>query len=132
MNLKNIFYSIKDNDKYLRIDTKYDIDIYLGRDIDGSLSVVIIENGKMEKVNSSNFIKVILKERKDKKLALEFKLLDLKFENIFLVFCEDIIKNTENISKDIVISFCLKRWFFWKKMFSGTKKDFLAESKIKG
>lgn len=132
MDLRNIFYSIKVNDKHLRVETKYNIDIYLGRDIGGSLSLVIIEKGKMEKFNSSNSIKVTLRERKDKKLALEFKLLDLKFENIFLVFCEDIIKNTENISKDIVISFCLKRWLFWKKMFSGTKKDFLSESKIKG
>lgn len=132
MKVREIFEISESNNQYRRVECKYNVDISLGRDLKGNLSLVIIEKGEIQKVNSSEVINVYLRKRKDKKLILGFDLLDAQLENLFIWFCEDLIQATENISKEDAITFCIKRWNTWKKMFSKSKSEYLCESEIKG
>lgn len=132
MNLKSKFTKLTTVDKYQRVDATHNIDIYLGYNQNGQKSMVITEYSKIYPVKSSKAINVLLNKREDGKSALSFDLIDDIYENLFYVFCNDIVISSQNISKDKSIAFCLKRWTYWKSMFSKKKDDLLSELEIKG
>lgn len=117
---------------YQRIDSDYKVDIFLGYNDDGQMSMVITENGKEVPVRSSKFISVILKRREDGRLALSFNLLDNTYKSMFLIFCKDIIITCEKAGNEMAISNGLMRWKYWKEMFGKKKANILDKSEIKG
>lgn len=117
---------------YQRIDSDYRVNIYVGYNPNGQMSMVITENGKIEKVNSSKLIEVNLKKREDGKLALSFDLLDNAYESMFIVFCKDMILVCNQAGKEMAISNALIRWKYWKEMFGKSKSTILEKSEIKG
>ena len=52
---------------YQRIDKEYKVNIFIGYNPDGQMSMVITEKGKNEKVKSSKLIDVNLNKREDGK-----------------------------------------------------------------
>ena len=88
---------------YQRIDSDYKVDIFLGYNDEGQMSMVITENGRETPVKSSKFISVQLKRREDGKLALSFDLLDNTYKSMFLIFCKDIIITCEKAGSEMAI-----------------------------
>ena len=86
---------------YQRIDSDYKVDIFLGYNDEGQMSMVITENGRVTPVKSSKFISVQLKRREDGKLALSFDLRDNTYKSMFLIFCKDIIITCEKAGSEI-------------------------------
>lgn len=117
---------------YQRIDSDYKVDIFLGYNDEGQMSMVITENGRETPIKSSKFISVQLKRREDGKLALSFDLLDNTYKSMFLIFCKDIIITCEKAGSEMAISNGLMRWKYWKEMFGKKKTDVLDKSEIKG
>lgn len=117
---------------YQRIDSDYNINIFLGYNIDGNMSMVITENGMDAIVKSSKIINVSLNKRDDNKLALSFDLLDNSYISIFLIFCKDIIITCEKVGRDKAIANALIRWKYWIEMFGRCKDNILPKSEIKG
>ncbi len=117
---------------YQRVDPNYKVNIFLGYNEDGKMSMIITENGKEERVKSSKLIDVNLKRREDRKLALSFDLLDLAYAQMFTVFCKDIITACEHSGKDMAISSALTRWKYWKEMFGRKNSQLLDKQEIKG
>lgn len=117
---------------YQRIDSDYKVDIFLGYNDEGKMSMVITENGRETSVKSSKFISVQLKRREDGKLALSFDLLDNTYKSMFLIFCKDIIITCEKAGSEMAISNGLMRWKYWKEMFGKKKNNVLDKSEIKG
>ncbi len=132
MNLLQKFEKGKNSKTYQRIDSIYAVNIFLGYNDYGRMSMVVTENGKEVAVQSTNVIDVQLKKRSDNKLALSFELLNESYKSIFLVFCNDIINHCEKVGNDIAISYALKRWKYWKAMFGQRKQNLLDKSEIKG
>lgn len=117
---------------YQRIDKEYKVNIFIGYNPDGQMSMVITEKGKNEKVKSSKLIDVNLNKREDGKMALSFDLLDNSYESMFVVFCKDIILICEQAGREMAISNALVRWKYWKEMFGRRRNTFLDKNEIKG
>lgn len=117
---------------YQRIDPDYKVNIFLGYNDDGKMSMILTENGKEERVKSSKLIDVHLKRREDHKLALSFDLQDLAYAPMFTVFCKDMIVVCERAGRDMAISSALIRWKYWKEMFGKKRSQLLDKQEIKG
>ena len=117
---------------YQRIDQEYRVNVFIGYNPDGHMSMVITENGKSEKVKSSKLIEVNLKKREDGKMALSFDLLDNAYESMFIVFCKDMILVCEQAGREMAISNALIRWKYWKEMFGKHHSTILEKNEIKG
>lgn len=117
---------------YQRIDKEYRINVFIGYNPDGQMSMVITEKGKSEKVKSTKFINVNLNKREDGKMALSFDLLDNAYESMFVVFCKDIILMCEQAGREMAISNALLRWKYWKELFGKRRNTILEKNEIKG
>lgn len=132
MDINKKFEKGKTNYTYQRIDSDYKVNIFLGYNDDGNMSMIITEKGKMEKVKSSKLIDVHLKKRNDDKLALSFDLMDLAYTPMFSVFCKDMILVCEHAGKEQAIARALVRWKYWKEMFGKRSSQLLEKQLIKG
>lgn len=117
---------------YQRIDSDYKVNIFLGYNDFGQMSMVITEPGKETLVKSSKLIDVKLKRREDGKMALSFELLDGTYKSMFLIFCKDMISICELAGSNMAISNALTRWKYWKEMFGKKKQHILDKQEIKG
>jgi hypothetical protein len=132
MELSKKFEKGIDTHTYQRIDPDYKVNIFLGYNDDGQMSMILTENGKEEKVLSSKLIDVHLNRREDHKLALSFDLLDFAYAPMFTVFCKDMIVVCERAGKDMAISSAIVRWKYWKEMFGKKRSHLLDKQEIKG
>ena len=98
MNIEEKFARGAESHTYLRIDSEFKVNVFLGYNEDGHMSIVIAEPGKETVVKSSKLIDVSLKRREDQKLALKFDLLDDAYKSMFMIFCKDIIVVCERAS----------------------------------
>ncbi len=132
MDLRNKFNVGIVNKTYQRIDETYKVNIFLGYNEDGHMSMVITEYGIPIQVKSSKIIDVNMKMREDGKLSLSFDLLDATYEVMFLLFCKDIIVVCEKAGSNKAVSVALIRWKFWKNMFGKKNFQILSKMEIKG
>lgn len=124
------FYNSKEN--FIRINATHPIDIYLGVNDFQQKSLVIIANGDISEIESSRFIKTEIRKREDNKIYLSFALLNDAMKDLFYKFCQDIIESTIDISENKAISFIMKRWNDWNKLFMNPITSLLNENEVKG
>ena len=117
---------------YQRIDPDYKVNIFLGYNDDGKMSMILTEYGKEERVKSSKLIDVQMKRREDRKLALSFDLLDQTYAPMFTLFCKDMIIVCEKAGREMAISSALIRWKYWKELFGKKRSQLLDKQEIKG
>ena len=132
MDLSKKFEKGIEKHTYQRIDPNYKVNIFLGYSDDGKMSMILTENGKEERVESSKLIDVHLNRREDHKLALSFDLLDSAYASMFIVFCKDMIVVCERAGRYMAISSALARWKYWREMFGKRSSQILNKQKIKG
>lgn len=132
MELKSKFEKGKANRTFQRIDSTYAVNIFVGFDDDGRMTVVITENSIYKQIRSTRLIEAALKMRNDGKMALSFSLLDNSYESLFLIFCNDIITICEKAGSDQAIVCAITRWKYWKEMFGKRKQTILDKQEIKG
>lgn len=132
MKLKSKFEKGKASRTFQRIDSTYTVNIFVGYDDDGRMTVVITENSNFKQIKSTKLIDVALKMRNDGKMALSFSLLDTAYESLFLIFCNDIITICERAGSDQAIACAIIRWKYWKEMFGKKKQTVLDKQEIKG
>ena len=117
---------------YQRLDSDYKVNIFLGYNEDGKMSMVITEPGQVVKTKSSKMIDVKMNKREDGKIALTFDLLDNAYASMFAIFCKDMILVCEKAGKEMAISNAVVRWKYWLEMFGKKKGSLLDKSEIKG
>lgn len=117
---------------YQRIDSDYKVNIFLGYNDDGKMSMILTEDGREERVKSSRLIDVQMKRREDRKFALSFDLLDQAYAPMFTVFCKDMIVVCEKAGKDLAISSAIIRWKYWKELFGKKRSQLLDKQEIRG
>ncbi len=133
MEISKKFEKGSENHTYQRIDPDYKVDIFLGYNDDGKMSMTLTEKGKVERVQSSKLIDVHMNRReKDHKIVLSFDLLDMAYAPMFAVFCKDMIVVCERAGKDMAVSSALVRWKYWKEMFGKKRSHLLDKQEIKG
>lgn len=132
MDLLRKFKSGAETHTYQRIDSDYKVNIFVGYNDDGKMSMILTEDGREERVKSSKLIDVQMKRREDRKLALSFDLLDQAYASMFTVFCKDMIVVCEKAGKEFAISSAIIRWKYWKELFGKKSSQLLDKQEIKG
>ena len=132
MDLQGKFEKGAKSKTYQRIDADFKVNIFVGYNEDGCMSMVITENGVESQVKSTKLINVKMQRREDKKLALYFDLLDEAYKSMFLILCKDIVLTCEKAGPELAISNALMRWKYWKEMFGRKNNVLLDKSEIKG
>ena len=132
MDLQEKFEKGAKSKTYQRIDADFKVNIFVGYNEDGCMSMVITENGVESHVKSTKLINVKMQRREDKKLALYFDLLDEAYKSMFLILCKDIVLTCEKAGPELAISNALMRWKYWKEMFGRKNNVLLDKSEIKG
>lgn len=132
MNIEEKFEVGRKDHSYQRIDPPYTVNIFLGYNENGYMSMIITENGVETKIKSSKYIEVSLRRREDKKLALAFDLTDEAYNSLFLIFCKDIISICEKVGADLAISSAVTRWKYWRALFGKKNGHLLDNQEVKG
>ena len=116
---------------YQRLDSDYKVNVFLGYNEDGKMSMVITEPGQIVKTKSSKMIDVQMSKREDGKIALSFDLLDNAYASMFTIFCKDMILACERSGGEMAISSALVRWKYWLELF-GKRGPLLDKAEVKG
>lgn len=132
MDLKEMFKKENGVGTFKRINAIHPLDIYIGHNSKGNKTLVIVEFGQIEEVESTRMIDVIFTKRTDNKLSLSFSLLDDSMQDMFYSFCEDIIESSKNTEKEKAIQFVIRRWKDWINLFKNPYTTILTENEIRG
>ena len=132
-NLDERFKKGKQDKSFRRINSKHPIDIFVGYNDQGQATLTIKEKSNKENnLESTKYIVATIYKNENKTTYLTFNLLDDSMYSIFLRFCEDVITNSKNISKQNSIDFVIRRWSSWKKIFKNQRLSILSEKEIMG
>ncbi|MBN2572485.1 MAG: PD-(D/E)XK motif protein [Ignavibacteriales bacterium] len=130
--IKNRFLEIEGINIFSRINPSHFIDLYVGRDDQGRYAIKYRGDFKPEKNIKSVAGIAVNQYRNEDFNTLQFSLTQNDINELFFIFCNDIIEATESITDyRKAYKTILDRYYSWKKMFSATKK-LLAESDIMG
>lgn len=132
MDLKDKFDKENEIEAFKRINAIHPLDIYIGHNEKGNKTLVVIEFGQIEEIESTRMIDVAFTKRTDNKLSLSFALLDDSMKDMFYSFCEDIIESSKNIEKEKAIQFVIRRWKDWINLFKNPYTTILTENEIRG
>lgn len=132
MELWRKFEQGKERHTYQRIDSEYRVNIFLGYNENGNMSMVLTEPGQNMKIKSSKMINVKLRRREDGKMALSFELLEKSYASMFLIFCKDMIIVCEKAGSSMAISNAIVRWKYWLEMFGKKQSRLLDKNEIRG
>lgn len=130
--IKEIFERERESLTYRRIDAVHPIDIYIGYDIRGHKSLVIVGKRKQEHLVPSKIIDLGISKKTNGEYQLSFTLLDDNFTNLFYKFCDDMIESCRNTDKENVLKYAISRWNYWRYMFRQSSKGLLTQQQVMG
>ncbi len=132
MNLLDKFQKGADTYTYQRLSTDYKVNIFLGYNNQGQMSLAITEPGSIETVQSTKEIAVRMGLRNDGKVSLTFDLVNSDSQTLFLTLCKDLITVCEKAGSSKAISAALGRWKHWLEMMRRQPQGILDQLKIRG
>lgn len=131
--IKRILGTISQLDTYQRVDSAHPLDLYVGLDDTARWTLLLISDFQPLSVASSKMILVKKGKRSDNRWALSFSLTDDAYQDMFILFCEDIIISSSHIvGKEKAIRFVCNRYKEWKEMLASTRGGLLTSAEIKG
>ena len=96
--IKRILSGINHLDTYQRVDSTHPLDLYVGIDDTARWTLLLISDFQPLSVTSSRMIMIKSGKRSDSKWTQSFSLVDDRFRDIFVLFCEDIVSSSTNIA----------------------------------
>lgn len=129
--IKDFFGKFNLNSTMQRIDATHPLDIYLGLSDEGYKTLFVMSKYEFDNVKSSKGILVTQYKKEDENI-LTFKLNDKSIEDLFYIFCSDIIEATRHSQKVHGNSAIINRYLKWKELFAKEKLKILSEKEIKG
>lgn len=131
---RELFDGLSAIDSFQRVDPSHLLDLYCGYDQMHRYTLLLISLVEPKSLISSKVIEVAVGRRTtDGRWALSFSLVDNKFKDLFLQFCDDMIMASRAL-KDPANGpeFICMRYINWQEMLSASKGDLLSKSEIKG
>ncbi len=126
------FFETFDNESTLqRVDATHPLDLYLGLSDEGYKTLFVFSMEKFPKLKSSKGISIVEYKKKDEYI-LAFKLIDDSIEELFYVFCADMIDSTRYCLKTQGNSGVVNRYLKWQTLFEKQRLNMLSEDEIKG
>lgn len=131
---RELFDGLSAINTFQRVDPCHLLDLYCGYDQMHRYTLLLVSSVEPKSLISSKVIDVTAGKRTiDNKWALSFSLVNNKFMDLFLQFCDDMIMASQAL-KDPANGpeFLCMRYIGWQEMLSVSKGDFLSKSEIKG
>ena len=131
--IKKIFSSINHLGTYQRANSTHPLDLYIGVDETARWTLLLISEYPPLKVAPSRMILVNSGKRPDGKWSLSFSLVDDAYQDMFVLFCDDIITSSCSIAnKEKATRFVGKRYNEWREMLANARGNLLSPEEIKG
>ena len=128
--VKEKLESVEYFSQYMRVSAGHPLEIYLGKNEKGYMTLRYNGNFTPTKVIGTNLIEI--KQIKTSKYnSILFSFTSNDNVNLFYHFCEDMITETESFSGDDGYKEIVNRYIQWKKMFTGNNK-ILNENEVLG
>lgn len=128
--IKEKFALIKNSQEYLRVNDSHPLELYLGKNEEGFVTLRFNGNFSFVTIVGTNLIKIKQIELKKHKSIL-FIFTSNENLSLFYHFCADVINETENYKGTNAYKEIVSRYNQWKKMFSNNNK-ILSENEILG
>lgn len=128
--IKEKLESVINNSQYVRVSSHHPLELYLGKNEKGYMTLRYNGQFSPSKVIGTNFIEIKQVKTTDY-YSILFSFSSEDNKSLFYHFCEDIITSTENYQGDDGYKEVVNRYLQWKKMFSGNNK-ILTENEVLG
>lgn len=132
--LQEIDFKSAANNSWKLVDANHPICLYVGKDENGLYAMEYVGDFIVnKKIKSSSVISINHYKTPTREKSIVFSLVDNRWMNQFITFCNDVCKQTENLQKNSSKGYeaVCNAYFVWQKMFKG-QSDILGESEIKG
>ena len=129
-NSKEKFEVLNQNSHYLRVDDTHPLDILIGINDNGDKTIRYVGFFTKVKIKGTKSIEInhfVFKE----KFILSFSLIDNEYEDLFYLFCNDLVDSSREISNEIGYTYLVNRFERWRS-FSGLTRKYLSEAEVKG
>ena len=131
--LNTTFESFSSPGTFHRVDGSHPLNIYIGIDDQSRWSLLLICDFEPPAIESSRMISIQKGRRSDSRWVLSLSLVDVKYKEMFLLFCSDIIDSSRTITDaKKAVQFIGKRYQEWREMLANSRGDLLSASEIKG
>lgn len=131
LDVKRFFEKFDTDSTIQRVDASHPLDIYFGLSSEGYKTLFVFSMVKFPKLKSSKGISIVEYKKLDEYI-LTFKLVDTSIEELFYVFCADMVDSTRNCTKIQGNSSIINRYLKWQTLFAKKKLNLLLEDEIKG
>ncbi len=128
--IKKKIESVEQSSQYVRVSVGHPLELYLGKNEKGYLTLRFNGDFVPAKVLGTNLIEVKQVKTSKYNSILFSYLADDNF-SLFYYFCEDMITETESYQGDEGYKEIINRYNQWKKMFAGNNKV-LTENEVLG
>lgn len=131
---RELFNGLSAINSFQRVDPEHLLDLYCGYDEMHRYTLLLLNSSEPRSLVSSKVIDVSTGKRdSDGRWALSFSLVDNKFKDLFLQFCDDMIMSSQTLKDPAIGSeFICMRYIGWQEMLSASKGGLLSKSEIKG
>lgn len=129
-NCLEIFNKVSSKSSYYRIPDEYPLNIRLGLDDNGNQCIRFIGKFQRLKVKSTKNIDVNFYSLSNESI-ISFSLLNSFYQDIFHLFCNDLVDYSRHIKMDNGFQYIVNRYEKWR-IFSSSKREYLSENEIKG
>lgn len=130
---EKMFTAHKVPNSFSLIDATHPLEYYIGIDERGRKTLVLRNVTKPDCAKSTTAIDISIGQVKNNIWSIGFHLKDNSMSGLFNKFCDDLVESSRNIASVAMgMTFVVKRYSQWKKMFYKLKKDLLSESEIMG
>lgn len=132
--LQEIDFKSAANNSWKLVDANHPICLYVGKDENGLYAMEYVGDFIVnKKIKSSSVISINHYKTQTGEKSIVFSLVDNRWMNQFITFCNDVCKQTEILQKNSSKGYeaVCNAYFVWQKMFKG-QSDILGESEIKG
>jgi len=132
--LQEIDFKSATNNSWKLVDANHPISLYVGKDANGFYAMEYVGDFIInKKIKSSSVISINHYKTPSGEKSIVFSLIDERWMNQFVTFCNDVCKQTEHLQKNSSKGYeaVCNAYFVWQKMFKG-QNDILSESEIKG
>lgn len=129
-NAKEKFKSFELSSHYLRVDDQHPLELLIGLNDQGQKTIRFVGNFERVKIRGTKTIDVKHLSYGEH-LVLSFSLINKDYEDLFMLFCNDIIDSSRNISQNDGYLFLINKFDKWRT-FGASSRNYLSEKEVKG
>ena len=133
INYEKIYNSFDAPGAFNLIDSTHPLEFYIGIDDRGRKCIILRSKFRPDVIKSTSAIEISIGQVRNNIWSLGFHLAQNSMSGLFYRFCDDIIESSRELPESINgMTYVVKRYNSWKKMFYTLKKELLSENEIIG